>query len=105
MTCALASKDRCAVIMLTSSVVKSTFELSRAPDWMLPKPAEDAVPCTTLPEVKVCDQFVSPNCFRPCGLGKFAMANCPSSVERPLVYTADTMPEGSMATGLNWPGA
>ena len=52
--CALAWKARCAVIMLTSCVVRSTFELSRAPDWMVPKPAEPAVPCTTVPDVKVC---------------------------------------------------
>src|ERR1700690_408745 len=102
---------------MTSSVGKSTFGHSRAPDGtgpkpaglpgapegVQPKPAEGAVHCPSVPEVKFCDQFVSPNCFRPCGLGKFAMANCPSSVERPLVYTADTMPVGSMATVLNWP--
>ena len=44
---------------------------------MLPNPAEPAVPCTTVPEVKVSAQFVSPSCFKPCGFGKFAMASCP----------------------------
>jgi len=58
-----------------------------------------------VPEVKVSDQLVSPNDFRPWGFGKFAIANWPSCVERPLVYTAETMPVGSMATVESCPVA
>src|SRR5271168_2524766 len=70
---------------------------------MLPNPADPAVPCTTVPEVNVCAQLVLPSCCRPCSSGKLAMASCPSCVERPLVYTADTTPVGSMDTVLSWP--
>src|SRR5450631_377133 len=85
MTCAFDWKARCAVIMLTSWVVRSTFELSSAPDWMLPKPAEFAVPCTGTPDWNVADQFVLPSSDSPCGFGKLAIAIWPSCVERPFV--------------------
>src|ERR1700679_3543413 len=70
---------------------------------MLPKSADPAVPCTAVPEEKVCAQLVLPSCCRPCSFGKLAMASCPSWVERPLVNTADTMPVESMETVLSCP--
>ena len=36
-TCALAWKVRCAVIMSTSSFVRSTLDCSRAPAWINPR--------------------------------------------------------------------
>ena len=34
--CRVSQENRCAVIMLTSSAVRSTLDSSMAPDWMVP---------------------------------------------------------------------
>ena len=59
--CAFAWKLRCAVIMLTSCAVMSTFEDSSAPDCTRPKPELPAWPFSGWPEANVCAQLVSPN--------------------------------------------
>ena len=47
---ALAWKFLCAVIKPTSSVVKSTFDLSRAPARIVPKPAVPGSPNVAAPD-------------------------------------------------------
>jgi hypothetical protein len=83
--CAFAWKLRCAVIMLTSCAVRSTFEDSSAPAWIRPKLLVPAEPRTGSPDVNVSPQVVSPSGRKPCGLAKFESATWPSGCDRPFV--------------------
>ena len=84
-TWALAWKLRWAVIMLTSSSVRLTLADSSAPAWIRPRLEEPASPRTGSPDANVSIQAVSPDCWRPSGLGKLASAILPSGEARPLV--------------------
>ena len=55
--CAFAWKLRCALIMLTSAEVVSTFDSSTEPDWTVPKPELPATPSTAAPEAFVWAQL------------------------------------------------
>src|SRR5512140_7173 len=77
MVCALAWYTRCAVIMLTSSRVRSTLDSSSAPDCSTPKPLEFAVPGMGCPEAMVSDQRLLPSGCRPSVFEKLASWICP----------------------------
>ena len=53
MDLAFAWKFLCAVIKLTNSSVISTFDLSREPDKIVPKPSAPASPTIAVPETEV----------------------------------------------------
>src|SRR5690606_24603806 len=84
-TCAFAWKLRCAVIMLTSCFVRSTFDDSSAPDWISPKLAVPGAPRTASPDMNVSAHEVSPSWRRPCRFVKFDSAIWPSACDRPFV--------------------
>ncbi len=102
-TCALAWKSRCAVIMFTSCAVMSTLELSRAPDCIVPNPEAPPTPRTGWPDENVSAHSVLPSCCRPCGFSKLAIATCPRGVALPLVKRASTTPDPSMSMPMRRP--
>src|SRR5690606_36278598 len=101
--CAFAWKFRCDVIICTSCAVRSTFDASSAPDWMLPNDAVPASPSKTSPDAKDSPQAVSPTCCKPCGLAKLASASLPRAVDWPFVKRAKTMPSPSTLTPVSRP--
>ena len=92
------STGKSAVIIDTSSAVRSTFDASSAPDWMLPNDAVPASPSKASPDWKDSAQAVSPICCKPCGFTKLARASFPSEVDWPFVKRANTIPSASTLT-------
>src|SRR2546428_778476 len=72
MVCALAWYTRCAVIMLTSSAVRSTLDSSIAEDCSVPRLPEFGVPTKGAPESEVSAHSLLPSACKPFGLRKLA---------------------------------
>ena len=87
-----AWKFRCAVIKFTSSSVISTFERSKEPDWIEPKPSAPASPKVGVPEVAVSTKVALPICFKPFWLLKFARTILPKGQGRPVRFGRDSRP-------------
>ena len=75
-----AWKFLCAVIRLTNSSVISTFERSKEPERIVPKPSAPASPSCAAPETAVSDYVALPICLRPFWLLKFARTILPSGL-------------------------
>src|SRR3569832_1654811 len=85
MVCALAWYTRCAVIMLTSSAVRSTLESSTADDCNTPRLTELDEHTSGDPEVEDSVHMLLPICCRPLGVENFASTTLPSTADWPLL--------------------
>ena len=60
-TRAFAWNPRCAMIMFVNCVERSTFDISRKPDWIVPLPPAPGAPTTAGPELLLTCQRLLPD--------------------------------------------
>ena len=92
MTRELAWKDRCRVIILTSSSPKSTFDDSNVLAITFPKAPVPGAPFIDEPEPVVSTKRLLPTVFNPSGLLKRVRATCPMALVVPFVNRAVIFP-------------
>ena len=90
--CAFAWKLRCAVIMLTSCAVMSTFDASSAPAWIRPKPELPAGRGSPGPSANVSAHVRVAELLQALRVREVRQRDLAERFERPLVKRACTTP-------------